>query len=382
MAGVTAACADMSRTARLERYGDVASSLALMSDRQLGRLVEDASGLGAGIGGGSSLSQICDVPVFVKRVPLTEVELRPDNVMSTVNVFGLPPFSQYGGGSPGFGTWREVAANTLATNWVLSGKSEAFPLMYHWRVLPGAAPLAEELADVERAVAYWGGSSAVRERIDALAKASASAVLFLEYVPCRLDAWLRDRLSSGDEAISAACAMVEQCLRADIGFMNSNGLLHFDAHFRNILTDGRRLYFADFGLATSPLFALSTAELDFIVRNKSHDVCYALTQLVNWLVVNVCGVTVPGSGGPVARNEYIRRCAAGAAIAGVPAGVAATIARYAPVAVIMNDFYWDVFGGSPATPYPAEEIGRVMRTIPDLADVGGMADHDHLDRLD
>ncbi|MFI7135214.1 hypothetical protein ACIBQ1_56840 [Nonomuraea sp. NPDC050153] len=33
--------------------------------------------------------------------------------------------------------------------------------------------------------------------------------------------------------------------------MNSRGLLHFDAHFENILTGGQRLYFADYGLAVS-----------------------------------------------------------------------------------------------------------------------------------
>jgi hypothetical protein len=43
-------------------------------------------------------------------------------------------------------------------------------------VLPGAAALADELADVDGAVAYWGGSPAVRGRIGALAQASASVV--------------------------------------------------------------------------------------------------------------------------------------------------------------------------------------------------------------
>jgi hypothetical protein len=53
----------------------------------------------------------------------------------------------------------------MTTNWVLAKQTAAFPLMYHWRVLPGAAPLADEHIDIERAVAYWGGSSAVRQRL-------------------------------------------------------------------------------------------------------------------------------------------------------------------------------------------------------------------------
>ncbi|MDG4797732.1 hypothetical protein [Micromonospora sp. WMMD1082] len=86
------------------------------------------------------------------------------------------------------------------------------------------------------------------------------------------------------------------------------------------------------------------------------------------LVTNVCGVAVPATGGPVARNDYIRRCADGADVVDVPPAVAATIRRYAPVAVAMNDFYWDLFGDSRATPYPAEKIRHAMSAIRDLTE--------------
>jgi hypothetical protein len=355
----------MSHGSRLARYGDVSSALGLLSDHRLGQLLDGARNVGFGIGGTSAVLDVAGVPVFVKRIPLTDLERRPENVRSTANLFGLPPFCQYGVGSvgsPGFGAWRELAANTWTTNWVLTGRSEAFPLMYHWRVLPGGAPVAKEHADVERAVAYWGGSSSVRERITALADASAGVVLFLEYLPHNLYAWLAGRLASGQ--VSSAQAMVERRLRTDVAFMNANGLLHFDAHFANILTDGRRLYFADLGLATSPRFDLSAAEVDFVARNMSHDLGYAVTQLVNWLVTNVCGVAVPDTGGPVERNAYLRRCAAGADVVDVPAPVAATVSRYAPVAVVMNDFHWDLFGQSRATPFPAAQIRHAIAAVP------------------
>jgi hypothetical protein len=32
----------------------------------------------------------------------------------------------------------------------------------------------------------------------------------------------------------------------------------------------------------------------------------------------------------------------------------------------MNDFYWDLFGKSRATPYPEADISRVMAALPDL----------------
>jgi hypothetical protein len=357
---------EMSHAARVLRYGEVSTALALLSDRVLGRLVDAGQAIGSGIGGTSALLAIAGTSVFVKRIPLTELEREPDNVMSTANIFGLPTFCQYGVvlvPSGGFGAWRELAANTMTTNWVLTGQSEAFPLMYHWRVLPGAAPPADDHADVERAVAYWGGSAAVRRRIHALARASASLVLFLEYIPQNLNAWLNSQLAAGPDAVGAACAMVRRRLDADIAFMNAHGLLHFDAHFRNILTDGHRLYFADLGLASSPRFDLSTEERDFLALNTSHDAGYAVRELLNWIVAGVVGIAAPDAGGPVERYDYLRRCAAGAPPVGAPEPITELISRYAPVAAIMNDFYWNVYGVSRATPYPAQEITQAITSV-------------------
>ncbi|MCG5217299.1 serine/threonine protein phosphatase [Streptosporangium sp. KLBMP 9127] len=353
----------ISYEARVVKYGAVSTALALLSDRQLSELVGKASVIGSGIGGMSTRLEIDGVPVFAKRISLTDLERRPENVMSTANVFGLPTFCQYGVGGPGFGAWRELAANALTTNWALAERSQAFSMMYHWRVLPGAAPVDDEHADIDRTVAYWGGSPAVRERLEAVASASASVVLFLEYIPMTLNAWLATQLAAGADALISACAMVERCLLTDVAFMNTNGLLHFDAHFRNILTDGQRLYFADLGLATSPRFDLSADESDFIARNTSHDLGYVVMNLVNWLVTNVCGVAVPRAGGPTARNEHIRRYAEGEQPVGVPEPLAAMIRRYAPATVVMNDFYWDLFGESRATPYPAEQVDRAIGSL-------------------
>jgi hypothetical protein len=104
----------------------------LLSDRRLGDLVDEARVIGSGIGGTSLLLRVEDTPVFVKSVPLTDLERRPENVMSTANLFGLPVCCQYGVGGPAFGVWREVAAHAMTTSWVLGARSESFPLLYHW----------------------------------------------------------------------------------------------------------------------------------------------------------------------------------------------------------------------------------------------------------
>lgn len=63
-----------------------------------------------GIGGKSALISIDDTPIFIKKVPLTDLEYLDQNFMSTANLFNLPLSYQYGVGSAGFGAWHELAA--------------------------------------------------------------------------------------------------------------------------------------------------------------------------------------------------------------------------------------------------------------------------------
>ncbi|MEU0998947.1 protein kinase family protein [Streptomyces tibetensis] len=336
---------------RLSRYDTVATSLALLGDAELRELVDTAQPLGAGIGGKSARLDVSGTPVFVKRVPLTDLEQRPEHHRSTANVFGLPMVCQYGIGGPAFGAWREVAAHAMSTNWALSGQFQGSPLMYHWRVLPDEAPhRAAELADVEKVVAYWGGSAAVRRRVEALQQSSASVALFLEYLPRTLHAWLTEQMRAGDEALDRACAFVEKELTSGTSFMNSRGLLHFDAHFQNILTDGRRLYFADYGLALSTRFDLTPAEADFYAEHDAYDRCYTASYLVNWLI------TALYCGDWEVRGELIQTWAQGRAPAGAPPGTAEILARNAPVAAVMTDFYRTLQEESRTTPYPRERL--------------------------
>lgn len=327
----------MSREPRLAALGAVSTALSLCSDRRLRELVDDATPIGSGIGGQTMLLDVEGTPVFVKQVRLTDRERQPEHLRSTANLFDLPMFCHYGVGTiggPGFGAWRELAVQIMTTSWVIAGDHEGFPLMYHWRVLPDAGqPLPEELADVDQAVAYWGGGPEVRSRIEALQQSSASLMLFLEYIPQNLHDWLGVQIDAGDEAAERACAMVDAELSAGISFMNARGLLHLDAHFENILTDGRRLYFADYGLAISSRFDLSPSEVDFFDGHRGYDHAYAATHLVNWLSVALHGH------GPDERRAFVRDCAEGTVPEGVPAGIAALLLRDAPVAAVMGDFY-------------------------------------------
>ena len=341
----------MALPARLERHATVASSLAALGDGELARLIDAAPALGSGIGGTRSLLRVCGVPVFAKRVALTDLERQPGHVRSTANLFEVPTFCQYGVGLPATGAWRELAASEMATSWVLAGRADCFPLLHHWRVLehpPGSQPLPDELADIERVVAFSHGSAAVRRRIEAMAGATASLTLFFEWLPEPLPAWLARQVAVGDAAAERAIAMVERRLLVDVHQMNAARLHHFDAHLDNILTDGERLYFTDLALAMSPEFELSASEARFLEANLTHDRCHTIRCLVNWLVT-----TFTGASDWQARNDIVGRVATGEPLAGVASFAAAVIVRHAPVAAVINDFYHQLHLVDRRTPYPA-----------------------------
>ena len=348
---------DMSHGARLAAHGAVSTALSLCSDRRLRELVDAGTPVGSGIGGQTVLLEVEGTAVFVKQVRLTDLERQPENVHSTANLFDLPDFCHFGVGTiggPGFGAWRELAAQVMTTDWVIAGHHEGFPLMYHWRVLPDCGrPLPDELADVEHAVAYWGGGPEVRRRIEAVRDSTASITLFLEYVPHNLHDWLGAQVATGHEAAERACAMVEDELRTGVSFMNDHGLLHFDTHFENILTDGERLYFADYGLAISSRFELGPGEAGFFEAHRGYDRSYGVTHLVNWLVVELYGL------GPEERRAFVRACAEGALPSDAPAGIADLLLRHAPVASVTGDFYRRFQRDGRATPYPREALRRV-----------------------
>ena len=332
---------------RRSRHERTSARLTALDDDELAAVLRAAPTNPVGVGGGSAVLDVDGVPVFAKRIPITDRELAHPH--STANLFDLPTCCQYGMyrlAGPGFGAWRELAANVLATEGVLAGETEAFPVLFHWRVLPGRAPIASEQLDIDAVVAQFGGSPAVRVRFEELAAATASLTLLLEYVPDSLLDRFTDPVGQAET--------LERQLFEIVTFLRGREVLHMDGHFGNMRADEDRIYLVDFGLATSPRFALSNAERDFVAQHVGHDADYAAMRLVNWLVTTVCGVPMPASDGPVERNTYVRRCASGDIPPDVPATVAKILARHAPAAARMNDFCWRLFDGDIHAAYPGE----------------------------
>ncbi len=178
----------------------------------------------------------------------------------------------------------------------------------------------------------------MRDRLQALRDSPSRLVLFLEHVPQTLAAWMADQDVS-------AFARVDAQLADTTTFMREHGLVHFDAHFLNILTDGHGLDFSDFGLALSDRFDLSGEERAFLREHRCYDRDYTAAHLVNHHVAE----RVRGERN---RRRFVRAWAAGDRPRDVPASAAAILTRYAGTAVVFNDFRQSLMEHSKQTPYP------------------------------
>jgi hypothetical protein len=324
---------------RLDRHRAVAATLAGLGDDELTARLDGGTPLRAGIGGRTTRLDVGGVPVFVKRIPLTDLERRPEHTGSTANVFGLPACYQYGVGSTGFGAWRELATHHTTTGWVRTGVSPRFPLLHHWRVLPSSPHPLSGFGD-------WDGDPAVARRIAAISAATAGVVLFLEHLPWTLHDWLNERFEAGDG--ERATAFADRELQAATAVLRVYGVVHFDAHPGNVLTDGHRLYLADFGLALDRAFALTPAEAAFLELHRDWDRWDTERYLVNWL----CRRLAPGAD----RATLIR-----AGGPGLPRFARALITRYGPAVLLLNDFYDRLVVGPKTTPYPARGLLAAAR---------------------
>lgn len=342
---------------RVSAYATVRTRLSLFSDRQLEDAVAAAPSLGSGIGGRSAQMEIEGIRVFVKRVPLTDIELQPEHARSTRNMFELPPFYQYGAGSAGFGAWRELTAHIMTTGWTLTNEYAGFPLLYHWRVLPDTPPLGfiDKLGGIDAAVAHWEGSPAVRHRLEAIGHSSHSLVLFLEHVPQTLAEWLADthKATPPQQGDESPYRWVENTLLQGTQFMSAHGLVHFDTHFTNLLTDGQQIYFADFGLALSREFELSKQERDFLTDHLMYDRTYAPNHLLHHhLPDDLRRGTEHGT--------FLSDWLDGHQPAHVPPDIAAILDRHAPHAIVLDDFHHRLLTQSKHTPFPTAEIQRAL----------------------
>jgi hypothetical protein len=193
-------------------------------------------------------------------------------MFSTRNLYGLPVFYNYGVGSAGLGTFRELVTQIKATNWVLAGEIDTFPLMYHYRVMPVEGERGEiDLESHAGYVSYWDGNEAVGRYMLDRRNASYELVMFLEHMSHTVADWLPKN--------QAKVTLVIAHMGRAIAFLRKEGIIHFDAHLSNMVTDGKRVYLTDFGLALDRQFELAPEERKFHKDNSHYDYALLLWSL-------------------------------------------------------------------------------------------------------
>lgn len=117
---------------RLRKYSKALSPLNKLETKDLITLVvkniSDVKMMGT-----TSSFVINDIKVFVKVIPVTDIDLF--NMYDTANIHNLPLYYNYGIGSAGFGCWRELSFHIKASNWVLNKVCPNFPILYHHRIV-------------------------------------------------------------------------------------------------------------------------------------------------------------------------------------------------------------------------------------------------------
>jgi hypothetical protein len=81
---------DIELTKRRNTYSNIAKELSLSNDAELTELLESSTVIGNSIGGSSAVLNFSNTNIFIKKIRLTDIERRPENKMSTANIFNLP----------------------------------------------------------------------------------------------------------------------------------------------------------------------------------------------------------------------------------------------------------------------------------------------------
>jgi hypothetical protein len=331
---------------RREQYFKLSSQIAQVDNAQLRTLFEE-SGASAGWGRNHTV-EIGRSKVFVKRVPVTDVEY--ENMFSTRNLYELPTYYNYGVGSAGLGVFRELVTHIKTTNWVLEGAIATFPLTYHYRIMPFFGERAEvNMERHERYVEYWGSNANIGRYLLDRANANHELVLFLEHMPHVLQPWLLEHPAKLQRSLDD--------LRSTITFLRKNGIIHFDAHLHNVLTDGERAYLTDFGLALDRRFALTEEEMLFYRQHTYYDYGEVLACL-DFLVFQSYEALPEGEKRRMMEKYGIEEGIQhsellsilfnnieeiyNAGIMRLDEGYVAIVARYRSIILLMNDFYSDM----------------------------------------
>ena len=147
---------------------------------------------------------------------------------------------------------------------MLAGEIDNFPLLYHYRILERTSSYkAIEPEKHKRYVEYWNGNQNIGTYTNERRNAPYEIALFLEHIPGNFRNWLKENIDQTEAAINE--------LKNTVSFLQNKGIIHFDVHFGNIVTDGTHPYLCDFGLVVDPAFDLTDVERTFLENHTHYD---------------------------------------------------------------------------------------------------------------
>ena len=353
---------------RKAQYFKLNSQIAQIDNAQMHAMF-DQNGVKFRMGWGRNHTvDIDSAKVFVKRIPLTDVEY--EAMFSTKNVYNLPLYYNYALGSAGFGLFRELTTYIKTTNWVLQGMITTFPLMYHYRIIPfsGVCPDVD-MARHNNYVAYWNNSANIGRFLLDRANVNYEAVLFLEHIPYTLETWLLDNPHKLPQFFASLCTTLT--------FLLEQGIIHFDTSLSNILTDGERVYLTDFGLALDKNFALTQEEDAFFQQNTYYpygailaDLGYPISQRYEALPESDKNKIMKKYGIKAGIHLYelililiknIEKIYADGTMK-LDEDYVAYLVEYQSILVLMNEFYADMSTNNQKdTKFPQEKLGRLLK---------------------
>lgn len=342
---------------RLTVFQNLSNYLSSMSDNDIHEFVLGSTLVHQGLGGESFHAQVDSHHVFIKSVPLTGIENQPENKRNTANIFNLPLFYQYGVGSTGFGAWRELAAFEQTTTWVKNRKCANFPLLFHWRVLPIISKKFVSFPDeqaIKKDVKYWENSEAIKLRLEAICDSIHRLLLFCEYFPMTLEQWLKQQVQSDEPKAAKIIDRIDQSLKSINHFMKNQGMVHFDGHFRNIMTDEKDIFFADFGLAMSTQFDLSQEEVSFLNQHMDYDRAMSAIGLLYCVLTTVFDNH--------SWTKQLRKFLNGGKES-LPAFIRTIATKYGEITLVMSDFFDSLQHKSKKVVFPGHHVSKLLKEI-------------------
>lgn len=349
---------------RFQAHYEISTRLAMMSDRKLRALLK-ITAFGAGWGQNSVL-EVNGAKVFAKLLPLTELELA--NAYSTKNLYRIPTWYNYGIGSAGFGAFRELAAHVKTTHWVEGGEFTAFPLLHHYRIL-AVDECPPPLPDLKQYVKDWNGAKSIENYMVARAKSQHVIVLFLEYLTPFTE-WINQNPSKLTQMYRKAIKSVD--------FLHQHGVIHFDAHGLNWLTDGKDLFLSDYGLLLDQEFELSTAEQQFFSEHRYYDYAQVTATIADAVVLNYMTLAPnqqtlvnqeigqsPSDFRPFMYALVREACSLHEKkLMNLPAVVRNFIQQYQPIIETKNEFFLKLSRGKKtADQYPTQKLKRLLKKL-------------------